>query len=89
MIKTAAAAGFVFALTLAPAAFAGPSDADCKAMWAKADSNKDGTLADSEVKKFLDAIKASGKKYDSNGDNKLDQDEFMKACKDGVFDSIK
>jgi hypothetical protein len=89
MIKKAAAAIFVLASVFAPAAIAAPSDADCKAMWAKADSNKDGSLADSEVKKFMDAIKASGKKYDSNADGKLDQAEFLKACKDGVFASIK
>lgn len=89
MFKIAAMAGFVLACAFAPAASAGPSDADCKATWDKADANKDGFLSDAEVKKFIDAIEASGKKYDSNGDGKLDQAEFMKACKDGVFASIK
>jgi hypothetical protein len=89
MIEKAAVAVFVLAQAFAPAASAGTSEADCKAMWTKADSNKDGSLADKEVKKFMDAIKASGKKYDSNADGKLDQAEFMKACQDGVFATVK
>jgi hypothetical protein len=70
-------------------AVAAPSDADCKAMWTKADANKDGFVDGAEATKFLAAIKKSGKSYDANSDSKLSQDEFMKACKDGVFASVK
>ena len=89
MFKKAAIAVFVLAQAFAPLANAGTTDAYCKAIWSKADSNGDGFLSGDEVKKFMDAIKASGKSYDTNADGKLDQTEFMKACKDGVFASIK
>ena len=81
-IVIAVVAGF------APLAVAAQSDAECKALWTKADANSDGVLVGDEAAKFLDAIKKSGKSYDANGDGKLDQDEFLKACKDGVFASI-
>jgi Ca2+-binding EF-hand superfamily protein len=70
-----------------PAA-AAPSDADCKAMWTKADADKNGVIEGAEATKFMEAIKKSGKSYDENNDGKLTQDEFMKACKDGVFASL-
>jgi len=89
MLKYAAIAVFVLAQGLAPLANAAPSAGECKAIWTKADSNKDGVLAGDEATKFLDAIKASGKTYDANADGKLDEAEFMKACLDGVFASIK
>ncbi len=88
MIKRSAVVSmFVIAGIIIPAA-AAPTDADCKAMWTKADANKDGFVDGAEATKFLAAIKASGKSYDVNNDGKLSQDEFMKACKDGVFASI-
>ena len=89
MLRTAAIAVFLAAQTLAPLANAAPSDFKCKAMWTKADVNKNGILEGDEAVKFLDAIDKSGKIYDANSDRKLDQTEFMKACKDGIFDSIK
>jgi len=75
-------------LALAAPAYAA-SEADCKAMWDKVDANKDGSAAGAEVTKYLDAIKASGKKYDANADGKLTQAEFMDACKADVFKDIK
>jgi len=66
-----------------------PNDASCKAMWAKADADKNGSVEGTEAAKYLAAIKKSGKNYDANKDGKLSQDEFMKACKDGVFASIE
>ncbi|MGO9172680.1 MAG: hypothetical protein ACLP7P_12025 [Rhodomicrobium sp.] len=89
MLRTAAIAVFLAAPALAPLANAAPSDDQCKAMWTKADANKNGVLEGDEAGKFLDAIDKSGKIYDANSDRKLDQTEFMKACKDGIFDSIK
>ena len=47
----------------------------------------DGRLLYPEL--IYSAIKKSGKTYDQNGDGKLDQAEFLKACKDGVFSSVK
>jgi hypothetical protein len=89
MLKKATIAAVFLAAGLVMPSMAAPSDADCKAMWTKADANKDGVIAGSEATQFLAAIKASGKTYDANNDGKLSQDEFMKACKDGVFVSIK
>lgn len=87
MLKYAAAALFVLALV--PAASAAPSDEQCKAAWTAADADKNGFLEGAEAAKYLDEIKKSGKTYDQNKDGKLDQAEFMKACKDGVFSSVK
>jgi hypothetical protein len=71
------------------AAAEAPSEATCKAMWTKADADKNGSVEGAEAEKYLAAIKKSGKSYDANNDGKLSQDEFMKACKDGVFASIQ
>jgi hypothetical protein len=93
MLKYAALAVFVVSQSLAPAASAAaPSDEQCKAQWTKADEadgNKNGILEGAGAAVFLDAIKKSGKTYDANGDGKLDEAEFIKACKDGVFASVK
>jgi EF hand len=89
MIKKAAFLSVFFIAGCFMPATAAPSDADCKAMWTKADADKSGFVDGTEATKYLAAIKASGKSYDANSDGKLSQDEFMKACKDGVFASIK
>jgi Ca2+-binding EF-hand superfamily protein len=89
MFKNAAIVSMSLIAGIVIPAAATPSDADCKAMWSKADANKDGFVDGAEATKFLTAIKASGKIYDVNNDGKLSQEEFVKACKDGVFDSIK
>jgi hypothetical protein len=89
MIKKATIAAAVLAAGFAMPALAAPSDADCKAMWTKADADKSGFVDGAEAAKFLDAIKKSGKVYDTDKDGKLSEAEFTKACKDGVFASIK
>ena len=89
MFKKATIAAVFLTVGFSIPAIAAPSDADCKAMWVKADANKDGFVDGAEATKFLAAIKASGKSYDANKDGKLSQDEFMKACTDGAFASIK
>ena len=66
-----------------------PSDAECKAMWDKAGGGKDGVIAGKEAKKFLDAMKAGGKKPGSKEEAKLDWAQFLRTCKDGVFNSVK
>jgi hypothetical protein len=62
-----------------------PSEAECKALWDKADSNHDGMLAGDEAKKFIDVLKAKESRYTSKGLGILDRTIFMIACKDGVF----
>ncbi len=89
MLKYGSIAVFVLSLTLAPQANSATIEAKCNSMWLKADINKNGILEGDEVTKFLDAIDKSGKIYDANSDRKLDKTEFMRACKDGIFDSIK
>lgn len=89
MIKKAAIAAVILTAGCAVPALAAPSDTDCKAMWTKADADKSGFVDGAEATKFLDAIKKSGKVYDTDKDGKLSEAEFTKACKDGVFASIK
>jgi Ca2+-binding EF-hand superfamily protein len=89
MFKKATMAAVFLATGFVMPALAAPSDADCKAMWTKADADKSGSVDGAEATKYLDAIKKSGKVYDTNKDGKLSQAEFTKACKDGVFASIK
>jgi hypothetical protein len=85
--RVTAVSALLIAGYVIPAA-AAPSDADCKAMWTKADADKNGTIEGAEATKFMEAIKKSGKGYDANNDGKLTQDEFTNACKDGVFASL-
>jgi hypothetical protein len=88
MIKRATiVSALLIAGCVIPAA-AAPSDADCKAMWSKADADKNGVIEGAEATKYMEAIKKSGKSYDANKDGKLTQDEFINACKDGVFASL-
>jgi hypothetical protein len=89
MFKKATVAAVFLTAGFAMPALAAPSDADCKVMWTKADADKSGFVDGAEATKFLDAIKKSGKTYDTSKDGKLPQAEFTQACKDGVFASIK
>jgi hypothetical protein len=89
MFKKATIAAAFLTAGFAMPALAAPGDADCKAMWTKADADKNGFVDGAEATKFLDAIKKSGKVYDTDKDGKLSEAEFTKACKDGVFASIK
>ncbi len=89
MLKYGAIAVFAVSLILAPRANSASTEAQCNSMWLKADANKNGLLEGGEAAKFLDAIDKSGKIYDANSDRKLDKSEFMRACRDGIFDSIK
>jgi Extensin-like protein C-terminus len=66
-----------------------PGEVECKAMWDKAGGGKDGVLAGKEAKKFLDAMKVGGKKNASKEEAKLDWAQFLRACKDGVFNAVK
>jgi hypothetical protein len=68
-------------------AFAAMSQADCDAMWKKADTNSDGSLDATEGKMYTDAMtKANMTPTDAT---KLTSADFMKACMAGAFDSLK
>lgn len=79
--------GLALACAAVPANAA--SEADCKAMWDKADANKDATLDGGEVTAYLDAIKSSGKTYDKDSNGKLVAAEFTEACTADTFKDIK
>ncbi len=87
ILKTKVVGVFLFALA-ATAASAAPSDDECKVAWERADMNKDGFVSGREMTPYLIAIKKDGRHNEVVRDGKLDQNEFMKVCKDGIFDGI-
>ncbi len=64
------------------------SQEQCNAAWTKADADADGDLSGAEVTRYLYAIKKDGRHTQAAKDGKITVDEFMAACKDGVFDEI-
>jgi hypothetical protein len=79
MILLVAAAAAACAVTPAYAA----TDAECQAMWTKADVNKDGMLSDAEGMRYAAAMRV----HDENAalDGRLDQTAFLQACKTDVY----
>src|SRR5215203_1356031 len=59
------------------------TDAECQAMWTKADVNKDGTLSDQESVRYAAAMRVRDAKMKADG--KIDQAAFMEACKADVY----
>lgn len=59
------------------------TDAECQAMWTKADANKDGVLTDAESMRYAAAMRVSDRKLGADG--RLDQASFMDACKADVY----
>jgi hypothetical protein len=59
------------------------TDTECRAMWTKADVNKDGTLSDTESMRYVAAMRVNEKQMTAGG--KLDQASFMKNCKDDFY----
>ena len=59
------------------------TDAECQAMWTKADVNKDGVLTDAEGMRYAAAMRV----HDGNAavDGRLDQAAFLQACKADVY----
>jgi len=59
------------------------TDAECQAMWTKADVNKDGVLSDAEGMRYAAAMRV----HDGNAavDGRLDQAAFLQACKADVY----
>ncbi len=81
MRKLLVVAALVATCTAVPAYAA--TDAECQAMWTKADVNKDGTLSDAESMRYAAAMRVHEKQMTTNG--KLDQASFMKNCRDDVY----
>jgi hypothetical protein len=63
------------------------TDADCQALWTKADVNKDGVLSDAEAMRYSAAMRVHDAKMPSDG--KLTQAAFMEACKADVYAPAK
>lgn len=59
------------------------TDAECQAMWKKADANRDGQLSDAEAGRYLAMMRVRDRTLPS--DNRLDQAAFMNECKANVF----
>lgn len=59
------------------------TDAECQAMWKKADANNDGVLSDTESLSYAAAMRV--KDYKMTADGKLTQAAFIDACKADVY----
>ena len=59
------------------------TEAECQAMWTKADVNKDGTLSADESMRYTAAMRVKEKQVGTDG--KLDQAAFMESCKADVY----
>lgn len=82
-ILMAAAVAATFAALPAYAA----TDAECQAMWIKADVNKDGVLTETESIRYVAAMRVHEKNLGADG--KLDQASFVEACKSDVYATPK
>jgi len=63
------------------------TEAECQAMWTKADVNKDGVLTDAEAARYSAAMRVHDKKMTADG--RLDQATFVDACKADVYTARK
>ena len=59
------------------------TDAECQAMWTKADVNKDGKLSNTEAMRYAAAMRVREMKMADDGT--IDQASFMQACKTDVY----
>jgi hypothetical protein len=81
-MKTMLLAAALAATCVALPAFAA-TDAECQAMWTKADVNKDGSLSAEESMRYSAAMRVHDKQVGADG--KLDQASFMESCKADVY----
>ena len=73
----------------ASTSFAAMTADQCTALWKKADANSDGSVAGAEAKMYIEAMTGANMKTKDTTGEKIEQDEFMKACQDGAFDKMK
>jgi hypothetical protein len=59
------------------------SDADCQAMWKKADVNNDGVLSDQEAARYAAMMRVHDKTLPADG--RITQAAFIEACKGDVY----
>lgn len=74
-----AAALTVFAATPAFAT----TDAECQAMWKKADANSDGNVSGGEAVRYMSFMRVAGMTVATEGT--ITQTEFMNACKADAY----
>lgn len=79
----------LFSAVASTATLAAPSQEQCNTLWLTADKDTDGDLTGAELTRYLIAIIKDGRHLNAIKDGKLDVDEFMAACKDGVFESME
>jgi hypothetical protein len=65
------------------------SQADCEALFKKADTNSDGSVSGAEAKMYTEAMTGANMKTKDTTGEKIEADEFMKACQEGAFDKMK
>jgi hypothetical protein len=59
------------------------TDAECRDMWQKADTDKDGKLSDAEAQRYLAMMRIRERTLPANG--VVDQAAFTDACRADVF----
>jgi hypothetical protein len=81
-MKNLLAAATLAATCLVLPAYAA-SEADCEAMWKKADINNDGALSDTEAMRYSAAMRVH--EYKTSTDGKLTRVNFIDACQSDVY----
>jgi len=89
MLRIMLAGVVLFSVAVSAAATAAPSEEECRAAFQRADKDQDGDLSGAELTWYLVAIQKDKRHSDSSKDGKISYDEFVAACKDGVFDDMK
>jgi len=81
-VKTILVAAAIAATCAVLPAYAA-SDAECQAMWTKADINKDGVLTDAEALRYSAAMRVQERAVGADG--KLDRTSFLEACRADIY----
>ena len=62
---------------------------DCQSAWNKADKDGDSILTGAEAQPYAEAMAGTQQKMKDVTGQKIEQDEFLKACQAGAFDKMK
>ena len=65
------------------------TETDCQSLWKTADKDGDGILAGPEARMFSEVITGAGSQVKDVTGQKIEIDEFLKACQLGIFDKLK
>jgi hypothetical protein len=88
MVRLLVIVAGVLCVDLTPC-IAAMSQTDCQASWTKADKDGDGVLTAAEAQMYAEVIAGTDQKMRDPSGQKIQQDEFLKACQDGTFDKLK